>query len=93
MFIARSRALAARALGGEVVIMSPASSLFTLNEVGSAIWQAADGRTELASIVQRISQEFDVDPQAAEQDAREFVSRLAAQGLLIVSPEPIADGR
>ena len=59
----REPAIAARMLGGEMMIMSTAdSTFFTLNEVASAIWQAADGRTPLSEIVEsKICQEFDVD--------------------------------
>ena len=40
-YIARSRAVAARILDGEMIIMSAAdSTLFTLSEVGTIIWQA-----------------------------------------------------
>ena len=48
-YVARSRGLAARQLGEEMVIMSAAdSTLFNLNEVGTLIWQGADGKTSLA---------------------------------------------
>ena len=61
-YIARSTAIAARMLGGEMMIMSAVdSTFFTLNQVATAIWQAADGRTPLAEIVARIvCEEFDV---------------------------------
>ena len=42
----RGDKLAARKVGGEMVILSAEdSSLFLLNEVGTAIWEAADGQT------------------------------------------------
>ena len=45
-YIARSTAIAARALGDETMIMSATNStLFTLDEVASVIWEAADGVT------------------------------------------------
>ncbi|PYX36435.1 MAG: hypothetical protein DMG75_10595 [Acidobacteria bacterium] len=51
-YIARSSEIAARMMGGEMMIMSAAdSTFFTLNEVASLIWQAADGRTSLFEIV------------------------------------------
>ena len=67
------------------------STFFTLNEVATAIWQAADGRTPLSDIVShKICAEFDVDPTEASQDAEQFISELSAHGILLVSPEPIA---
>jgi len=48
-YIARSSAIAARLIGGEMMIMSAVdSTFFTLNEVATLIWQAADGRTPLS---------------------------------------------
>ena len=48
LYVARSTAIAARSLGDETMVMSAAdSTLFTLNEVATMIWQAADGATPL----------------------------------------------
>ena len=47
-YITRSSAIAARMLAGEMMVMnSMDSTFFTLNEVATTIWQAADGRTPL----------------------------------------------
>jgi hypothetical protein len=92
IFIAPSPAIAARQLGEEMVIMSAAdSSLFTLSEVATAIWQAADGRTPLSEIIrQRVCAEFDIAPEEAFRDAEEFVRALASHGVLLISDQPIA---
>ncbi|HXM97994.1 MAG TPA: PqqD family protein [Candidatus Dormibacteraeota bacterium] len=91
-YVARSTAIAARALGDELMIMSAISStLFTLNETAMAIWEAADGATSLEEIVSaRICGRYDVVPEVAMKDAEEVVAELAGHGLLLVSPEPIA---
>jgi hypothetical protein len=90
-YIARSSAIAARLLGGEMMIMSVVdSTFFTLNEVATVIWQAADGRTPLSEIVQRtLCREFDVEPEEASRDAEQFVAELAQHGILLVSDHPI----
>ena len=90
-YIARSSAIAARNLGGEMMIMSALdSTLFSLNPVATAIWEAADGRTPLEDIVrQRIVPVFEVDEPAAQRDAAEFVEKLARHRILSVSDEPI----
>lgn len=90
-YIARATDIAARALGGEMMIMSAKdSTLFTLNPVATVIWQSADGSTPLAAIVEeKICAQFDVDPAEAAKDAESFVSELAGHGILIVSDEPI----
>jgi hypothetical protein len=91
-YIARSSAVASRILGGEIVIMSATdSTLFSLSEVATVIWQAADGRTPLSEIVQhRICREFDVTPDAAYRDAEAFIEALARHGILRVSSRPIS---
>ena len=49
LYVARNPRVAARMLGGEMMIMSARdSTLFTLNETASVLWQAADGATPLA---------------------------------------------
>ena len=93
-YIARSSAIAARRLGDEMIVMSALdSTLFTLNEVATAIWQAADGRTPLSDIVSgTVCREFDVEPEIAYRDAETLVDDLAGHGILLVSEEPIPSG-
>ena len=92
VYVARSSEIAARMLGGEMMIMSARdSTLFSLNEIASAIWQAADGRTPLGEIVERVvCSEFDVTAEDAMNDAEEFVRELAVHGILQVSDQPIS---
>lgn len=92
-YIARSTAIAARMLGGEMMIMSAAdSTFFTLNEVATIIWQAADGQTPLSQIVAgRICREFEVDSDRAQQGAEHFVDELSQHGILLVSNQPFAN--
>jgi hypothetical protein len=91
-YIARSSAIAARLIGGEMMIMSAVdSTFFTLNEVATVIWQAADGRTPLSEIVvSKICPEFEIDPDQAGRDAEQFISELSQHGILMVSDQPIA---
>ena len=91
LYIARSREIAARELDGEMMIMSARDSrLFNLNELGTIIWQAADGSTTLEEIVkQRVCPKFEVGPEEALKDAEEFVRELAEHGILVLSEQPI----
>ncbi len=91
-YIARSSAIAARMLAGEMMVMNSAdSTFFTLNEVATAIWKAADGRTPLSKIVRdQICEIFDVDLLQAQADAERFVADLASHGILLVSDRPFA---
>jgi hypothetical protein len=90
LYIAKSSEIAARQLGDEMIIMSARdSTLFSLNDVGLVIWQAADGRTPLEEIVkEKVCREFDVTPEEALKDAESFVQELAMHGILILSDKP-----
>jgi hypothetical protein len=91
-FVARSTRVAARLIGDEMMIMSGLdSSLFTLNPTASMLWQAADGVTPIAAIVEReICSRFDVDSVEAIRDANELVDALAGHGILRVADRPFA---
>jgi Coenzyme PQQ synthesis protein D (PqqD) len=92
-YILRSTAIAARTLGDETIIMSALdSTLFSLSEVGTVIWQSADGRTSLSQIVMgKICEEFDVAPQTAYEDALAFVEELSQHGILRVLDTPVSE--
>jgi Coenzyme PQQ synthesis protein D (PqqD) len=92
-YIARSSAIAARMVGGEMMVMSAVdSTFFTLNEVATAIWRAADGRTPLSEIVTgRICEEFEVDQERALRGADHFVEELSQHGILLVSDQPLME--
>jgi hypothetical protein len=91
IYIARSKDVAARKLGEEMVVMAgETSSVFTLNEQATAIWEAADGVTPLDTIVEeKICGGYDVAAEVARRDAEELVEQLAGHGILMVSDQPI----
>jgi hypothetical protein len=92
LYISRATEIAARVLDGEMMIMSARdSTLFTLNDVATIIWQAADGKTPIEEIVERkVCAEFEIEPAEALQDAESFVRELASHGILILSDQPLA---
>ena len=94
-YVARASKIAARMLGDEMMIMvAPDSTLFTLNEVASVIFNAADGTTPLEEIVaERVCPEFDVELEVALKDAESVVKELAGHGVLLVSNTPFAPPR
>lgn len=78
-----------RVYDGEAVIVSPDdSTLHTLNPVGTLIWEAADGRTPIGGIVDRIVGEFEVSRESAHRDALGFIDLLCRRGLLTLSDTP-----
>jgi hypothetical protein len=91
-YVARSTAIAARVLGDETMVMSATNStLFTLDEVATVIWESADGATPLEEIVaNKICAQYDVTPEIALRDAERLVEELAEHGLVLLSDQPIA---
>ena len=93
VYVARAREVAARMVGGELMILSARDSkLFSLNETATLIWEGADGATPLSEIVdQRICGGFEVDRAVAFRDAEEVVEGLVQHGILKVSNLPIEE--
>jgi hypothetical protein len=91
-YLARSTAIASRVLGDETMVMSAINStLFTLDEIATVIWESADGVTPLEEIVtNRICPQYDVAPEVALKDAEDLAAGLAEHGILVLSEHPIA---
>lgn len=97
LFISRSEHTASRKLDGEMLVASfRTSTLFTLNELATFIWESADGQTPLDEIVGRICSQYDVDRETALRDAIDLAENLASNGIVQLSesafPEPKGGG-
>ena len=84
LVVARATRVAARKVAGEMVILSADdSSLYVLNDIGTAVWEAVDGRTPLSAIVDDIvCRDYEVDRDSALRDVQEFVAGLMSHGVL-----------
>ncbi|HKF05311.1 MAG TPA: PqqD family protein [Candidatus Sulfotelmatobacter sp.] len=91
LYLVRNPRAAARSLDGEMMIMSARdSTLFTLNETATILWQSADGATPLDEIVEKkICTEFEVEPAEALADAEALARELAGHEILQISEVPI----
>ena len=56
-------------------------AVYTLNEVGSFIWQLIDGERSAHAIAEAVSAEYDVSPEVASSDVAEFLDRLVSRRL------------
>lgn len=83
--IVRESGIVARAIAGETILV-PVSKraqdmgLFTLNEVGTFVWERLDGERPLAEIAEDLTAAFEVDAARAGEDLLEFVGQLAEAG-------------
>ena len=79
-------AVAWRAIGEEVVVITPNDSvLHTFNRTGSFVWQQVTGRETVGEIARRLCKEYAVAPETALADVVEFVETLSQKGLLTLS--------
>jgi hypothetical protein len=63
------------------VILPTASAVRVLNEVGTRIWELADGRT-FGEIINILMNEYDAERIQLQLDAEAFLSELHKRGLL-----------
>lgn len=80
--------LTTRRIAGETLIVpvrghvGDLDAIYTLNEVGSRIWQLIDGSRTVKEIIAEISAEYDVALAEAEQDVRELLGSMKEAGLI-----------
>ena len=85
---AREPDLVTRTIAGETVIIPVSGrvcdldSIYTLDAVGSRIWSLLDGSTPAGAIVEAICEEYEVEPDRAAEDLREFIGSLLEAGLI-----------
>jgi hypothetical protein len=77
-----------RDIAGETIIVpvrnnvGDLNSIYTLNEIGTMIWQLIDGQKNVSQIIKKICMAYDVSPEEAEKDTLEFLNSLEAAGLI-----------
>jgi len=56
--------------------------IYTINDVGTFIWERIDGKRQLVDIKEMLVSEFCVSPSKAERDLLEFVAHLEKMGII-----------
>jgi hypothetical protein len=80
----RRPGIVARRIAGETILVpvtkrAQEMGLFTLNEVGSFVWERLDGRT-LEGIAAELVRSFEVEAAQARADLLEFAAQLEKAG-------------
>ena len=76
---------AGRVIDGEaVLILADSSEVNVLNQVGSRIFELADGRNSIEEISMIVADEYDVTPEQADIDVREFLLQLVDQSVIVL---------
>jgi Coenzyme PQQ synthesis protein D (PqqD) len=79
------RAVSDKAGGGMVLLNLAEGKYFTLDDVGSRMWQLMSEHRQLKAAHQALLQEYEVEPEQLEKDLLELTNRLVDHGLLQVS--------
>jgi hypothetical protein len=81
----------ARDIAGETIIVpirghvGDLDSIYTLNEVGTTIWQLIDGKKSVGQIADTLCNTYEVTLEEAKKDTLEFLNSLKEAGLLRLS--------
>jgi len=85
--VRRDPRTASRVLGGEAVILTPGESkIFSLNPVGSRIWELLAGQPTVSALIRTIHEEFEVGADQARRDVLEFLQALKDRELVEFVP-------
>ena len=75
--------LAERIIDGEALIVNAErGEIVVLNEAGAFIWPLLDGTNDIATIVARTCEHFEIDEATARADVLSFVAALAERDAL-----------
>ncbi len=75
-------------LGGEAVILGLGSGqYYSLNDVGTRIWDMVQSPTTVLTLRDTIVGEYDVEADRCEQDVLEVLKDMASEGLIEVNGE------
>lgn len=76
----------AQELNGEVVLLDmDTETYYSLNSVGSRVWQLLARSEDIAAVMQQLLRVYQVDEAALYQDVAALVEELVQEGLLIES--------
>jgi hypothetical protein len=80
--------LVTRDVAGEIIIVpikghvGDLEGVFTLNELGTMIWELINGQTTGRELVEAVRNEYDVGAAEAEKDVVDFLRSLEDAGLI-----------
>jgi hypothetical protein len=94
----RGEDFVARDIAGETIIVpirngvGDLNAVYTLNEIGTRIWQLIDGRTSAREITGTITAEYEVPETEALGDILEYLTSLQEAGLIRPGYQPGSKG-
>lgn len=80
--LSHSPSIVTRKTGSEYVLVPIANniadmnSVYTLNDTGAFIWELIDGKRDVGEIVEKLTEEYDIDEETATANVLEFAEDL-----------------
>jgi PqqD family protein of HPr-rel-A system len=72
-----------RRLGEEMVLVHLSTNqVFELNNTGARVWELLESGAHTEEILERLSAEFDVEPEQLRRDVTRLLEELEAAGLI-----------
>ncbi len=77
-----------RTIMGETILIPIRGNLadmqviFALNPVADFVWKQLDGKKDINRILEAVTTEFDVEPEQAAGDLKDFLGQLLDEGLI-----------
>ncbi len=88
----RSQSVVSRRVAGETLIVpvrgkvGDLASIYSFNGTGSLIWERLQSPIGLAELLSAVEQEYDVAPEQAEKDVKQFLDDMLVAGLVELCP-------
>ena len=92
----RSDSVVSRVIAGETLIVpvrkgvGDLASIYSLNEVGSCIWEAVAQSRRKEEIISIVRREFEADREQIAKDVDTFLAEMHASGLIELAEAPAA---
>jgi hypothetical protein len=75
-------------MGGEKVMLNIKNgNYYNLGQIGGRIWDCIHDPVSVGALVDRLTEEFDVDDSACAEQVFSFLEQLRGEGLLLVNEE------
>lgn len=68
-----------------ILLDSNTNEYFSINEIGTFIWETLEEKKDLKSVKEEIISNYDVDEKQVENDILNFIQEVANKGLITIS--------
>jgi hypothetical protein len=91
-YFKRNKEVVWRTLGEDCILLHLESGIYyTLNEEGRMLWEALDGKNQLAEIRATIMEQYEVDAGTIQKDLIEIMQDLIKEGLVEYDKNPFLE--